>query len=42
MHVIYNMSLLVEPMGKECEQLQIQALTEYLGVTVRIEYLDGK
>jgi hypothetical protein len=32
----------VEPMGKECEQLQVIALTEYLGVTVRIEYLDGR
>jgi len=32
----------VEPMGKECEQVQIIALTEYLGVPVKIEYLDGR
>lgn len=32
----------VEPMGRECEQVQIMALTEYLGVLVKIEYLDGK
>jgi ubiquitin thioesterase protein OTUB1 len=32
----------VEPMGKECEQIQIIALAEYLGVTIRIEYLDGR
>jgi len=32
----------VEPMGKECEQPQIIALTTYLGIKVRIEYLDGK
>jgi ubiquitin thioesterase protein OTUB1 len=31
----------VEPMGKECEQVQIIALTEYLKVPVSIEYLDG-
>ena len=31
----------VEPMGKECEQVQIIALTEYLDVPVKIEYLDG-
>jgi len=31
----------VEPMGKECEQLQIIALSEYLGVRVQIEYLDS-
>eukprot|EP00622_Pseudochattonella_farcimen_P007569 FR743584.1.p1 GENE.FR743584.1~~FR743584.1.p1 ORF type:complete len:192 (+),score=19.09 FR743584.1:87-662(+) len=31
----------VEPMGKECEQIQIIALTEALGVGVAIEYLDG-
>lgn len=32
----------VEPMGKECEQLQIIALTEYLGISVEIAYLDGR
>ena len=32
----------VEPMGKECEQVQIMALTEYLGIGVKIEYLDGR
>ena len=32
----------VEPMGKECEQVQIIALTEYMGVGVRIDYLDGR
>lgn len=32
----------VEPMGRECEQVQIMALTEFLGVLVKIEYLDGK
>jgi ubiquitin thioesterase protein OTUB1 len=32
----------VEPMGKECEQLHIIALTEYLGLPVAIEYLDGR
>lgn len=31
----------VEPMGKECEQVQIIALTEALQIAVRIEYLDG-
>lgn len=32
----------VEPMGKECEQVHVIALTEYLGVNTTIEYLDGK
>jgi ubiquitin thioesterase protein OTUB1 len=32
----------VEPMRKECEQIQIIALTEYLGVSVDIAYLDGR
>jgi ubiquitin thioesterase protein OTUB1 len=32
----------VEPMGKECEQIHITALTEYLNVSVAIEYLDGR
>ena len=32
----------VEPMGKECEQVQIMALNEYLGIGVKIEYLDGR
>jgi ubiquitin thioesterase protein OTUB1 len=32
----------VEPVGKECEQLQILALTEYLEVQVEISYLDGR
>jgi ubiquitin thioesterase protein OTUB1 len=31
----------VEPMGKECEQLQVLALAEAFGIKVRIEYLDG-
>jgi ubiquitin thioesterase protein OTUB1 len=28
-------------MGKECDQPQIAALTDALGVRVQIEYLDG-
>ena len=32
----------VEPMGKECEQVHIIALTEYMGVSVQIDYLDGR
>ena len=32
----------VEPMGRESEQLHIIALTEYLGLRVAIEYLDGR
>lgn len=32
----------VEPMGKECEQLQIISLTEYMGVKVNIHYVDGR
>jgi ubiquitin thioesterase protein OTUB1 len=31
----------VEPMGKDCEQLQVLALAEAFGVQVQIEYLDG-
>ncbi|KAJ0401198.1 hypothetical protein P43SY_007617 [Pythium insidiosum] len=31
----------VEPMGKECDQPQVIALTEALQVGVKIEYLDG-
>ena len=31
----------VEPMGKECEQVQVLALAEAFGVQVQIEYLDG-
>lgn len=31
----------VEPMGKECEQVQVLALAEAFGVQVEIEYLDG-
>ena len=31
----------VEPMGKECEQVQMTALTECLTLPVRVEYLDG-
>jgi len=31
----------IEPMGRECEQVQIIALCEYLQVNVRIEYLDS-
>jgi len=32
----------VEPMDKECDQVQIIALSEYLGVPLIIEYLDGR
>jgi len=32
----------VEPVGKECEQVQIMALMRALGVRVHIEYLDGR
>lgn len=32
----------VEPSGRECEQLQVIALTESLGLRVAIEYLDGR
>lgn len=32
----------VEPMDKECEHIQIIALTEYLGIQVEIAYLDGR
>jgi hypothetical protein len=32
----------VEPMNKECEQLQIIALSEYLGLHLEISYLDGR
>ena len=32
----------VEPMGKECEQVHIIALSEYLNITVEIAYLDGR
>lgn len=32
----------VEPMDKECEHIQIIALTEYLGVKIVIAYLDGR
>ena len=32
----------VEPMNKECEQIQVIALTEYLGIGIEISYLDGK
>ena len=32
----------VEPMGQECEQVQVLALAEALGVRVHIEYLDGR
>jgi ubiquitin thioesterase protein OTUB1 len=32
----------VEPMGKECEQVQVIALTEYMGVGAQIDYLDGR
>lgn len=31
----------VEPMGKECEQVQVLALAEALGVHVTVAYLDG-
>jgi hypothetical protein len=29
-------------MGKEVEAMMIQAMTEYLGIKLKIEYLDGK
>lgn len=32
----------VEPMGKECEHPQITALSDFLGVRIHIEYLDGR
>jgi ubiquitin thioesterase protein OTUB1 len=32
----------VEPMGKECEQVQALALAEAAGVSVKIAYLDGR
>ena len=32
----------VEPMNRECEQIHIIALTEYLGVSIEIAYLDGR
>lgn len=32
----------IEPMGQECEQVQVLALAEAVGVDVRIEYLDGR
>ena len=32
----------VEPMGKECDQFHIVALAGYLGIQVRVEYLDGR
>jgi ubiquitin thioesterase protein OTUB1 len=32
----------IEPMGRECEHVQITALTELLRVPVRVEYLDGR
>ena len=32
----------VEPMGKECEQVQIMALTQYLQVEVQIIYVSGR
>jgi ubiquitin thioesterase protein OTUB1 len=31
----------VEPMGKECQHVQVLALAEAFGVHVKIEYLDG-
>jgi len=32
----------VEPMNRECEAPQIHALTAHLGISVHIEYLDGR
>ena len=32
----------VEPMGKECDHVQIAALAKQLGLTVHVEYLDGR
>jgi ubiquitin thioesterase protein OTUB1 len=29
-------------MGRECDEMQIIAISEYLGVSVDIEYLDGR
>lgn len=31
----------VEPMGKECDQPQIEAITQALEVSIQIEYLDS-
>mmetsp|Transcript_28711 Transcript_28711/g.46434 ORF Transcript_28711/g.46434 Transcript_28711/m.46434 type:complete len:255 (-) Transcript_28711:1968-2732(-) len=31
----------VEPMGKDCEQVQVIAVCDYLGVNVCVEYLDS-
>jgi ubiquitin thioesterase protein OTUB1 len=32
----------VEPMGKEVEMMMVMSLTEYLGIKLKVEYLDGK
>ena len=32
----------VEPMNKECEHMQILALSEYLQIPINIVYLDGR
>jgi len=32
----------VEPMGKECEMVQVMALAEMLEVNILVEYLDGR
>lgn len=32
----------VEPMGKECGEMQVIALAEAIGMHVKIEYLDGR
>ena len=29
-------------MGKEVEHMMVEALSEYLGIKLKIEYLDGK
>lgn len=34
-------SKFIEPMGQECEHIQVLALAEAFGVSVRVEYLDG-
>jgi ubiquitin thioesterase protein OTUB1 len=31
----------IDPMGKECGQVQVLALAEYFGVSLVVEYLDG-
>jgi ubiquitin thioesterase protein OTUB1 len=35
-------SKFIEPMGQECEHIQVLALAEAFGISVRVEYLDGR